>query len=149
MFKFLWKATFKGKVICQHPDDKYSKFDPEASYNPSSFRDFLDYFEKKPDELIKFELVSPTTSVIVELDDHPSKPCILMDAKNKWGTYTKKSILHSEKRVLKDVRIIYYREMEAPIKDGVFGEPKVKSFVVGYQGLDENGNNRQKTVSVI
>ena len=46
MFKFLWKATFKGKVICQHPDDKYSKFDPEASYNPSSFRDFLDYFEK-------------------------------------------------------------------------------------------------------
>lgn len=147
-FKFLWRATFKNKVITQHPEDKYSKHNPEAEYNPSSFRDFLDYFEGHKSELVKFELISDTTTVGIDLEN-ANKPEIVMDVRNRWGTYTKKTLLHREKRVLSDVRVIYYRKMEAKVVDGAIGEPRVAEYVLGYQGLDENGNNRQKTISVV
>jgi hypothetical protein len=39
--------------------------------------------------------------------------------------------------------------MEATIEDGVIGTPRVVSYTVGYQGLDKNGNNRKKTVTVL
>jgi hypothetical protein len=45
-FKYLWGARFaNGHIITQHPKDLYSKHNPESAYNPSSFRDFLDYAE--------------------------------------------------------------------------------------------------------
>ena len=43
--KYKWVARFKKKTISQPSDDRYSKYDPKSEYNPSSFRDFLDYFE--------------------------------------------------------------------------------------------------------
>ena len=41
-----WEARFlDGKVITQPDDDKYSKHDDSKEWNPSSYRDFLDYFD--------------------------------------------------------------------------------------------------------
>ena len=43
-FAYLWRAEFSnGKKITQDPEDLYSKHNSKAEYNPSSFRDFLDY----------------------------------------------------------------------------------------------------------
>ena len=57
-FKYLWSARFaNGHTITQHPQDLYSKHNPESAYNPSSFRDFLDYAEKHPDvQVVEFRL---------------------------------------------------------------------------------------------
>ena len=58
LFPFLWQAKFAdGHSVRQDPQDRYSKFDPKATYNPSSFRDFLDYSEANPDTpLMEFRL---------------------------------------------------------------------------------------------
>jgi hypothetical protein len=78
----------------------------------------------------------------------PWCPIIYSDEKSRWGSETH-TLLHREKRPLTNVRIIYYRNMEAAIVDGVVGEPRVLSYTLGYQGIDKNGNNRQKTITVI
>lgn len=146
-FKYLWRANFIKKTITQHPEDKYSVHNPDAEYNPSSFRDFQNYFDGHSGELISFELVGKDKKYTVDLT-RPWCPVIYCDEENRWGN-NKHTLLHREKRPLRDVRIIYYRNMETTIVDGVFGEPRVVGYVLGYQGLDDNGNSRKKMITVI
>lgn len=146
-FKYLWRAVFKNKVITQHPQDIYSKHDPKAEYNPSSFRDFQDYFDEHKDELVKFELISPDNTYTVTLDD-PEYPKILCEKRSRWGSITY-TLLHKEKRPLKNIRIIYLRKMEVKMFNGVIGTPRVEGYILGYQGIDKNGANRKKTISVV
>ena len=146
-FKYLWRAVFQKKTITQHPEDKYSRHNPDAEWNPSSFRDFQDYFDGHSEELVRFELVSKDTTYTVDLS-RPWCPIIYVDERGRWGS-EKHTLIHREKRPLRDVRIIYYRNMETTIVDGVFGEPRVLGYVLGYQGIDKNGNSRKKMITVI
>ena len=146
-FKYLWRAVFQKKTITQHPEDKYSRYNPDAEWNPSSFRDFQNYFDGHSGELISFELVGKDATYTVDLT-RPWCPMIYVDERGRWGS-EKHTLIHREKRPLRDVRIIYYRNMEAKVVDGVFGEPRVLRYVIGYQGLDENGNSRKKMITVI
>lgn len=146
-FKYLWRAVFLKKTITQHPEDKYSRHNPDAEWNPSSFRDFQNYFDGHSGELISFELVGKDATYTVDLT-RPWCPMIYVDERGRWGS-EKHTLIHREKRPLRDVRIIYYRNMETTITNGVFGEPRVLSYVIGYQGLDENGNSRKKMITVI
>lgn len=144
--KYKWVARFKNKVIRQPDDDRYSKFCPEAEWNPSAFRDFQDYFDGHKDELETFELISKNERYMV--DFRGSKPIVTNTTTTRWG-YNKHSVLHREKRDLSDVRVIYYRKMQLVIKDGQASSPEVLGYVLGYQGNDANGNNRQKTIYII
>lgn len=146
-FKYLWRANFIKKTITQHPEDKYSGYKPDAEWNPSSFRDFQNYFDNHSGELVSFELVSKDATYTVDLT-RPWCPMIYVDERGRWGS-EKHTLIHREKRPLRDVRIIYYRNMENTIVDGVFGEPRVVGYVLGYQGIDKNGNSRKKMITVI
>ena len=146
-FKYLWRANFIKKTITQHPEDKYSGYNPDAEWNPSSFRDFQNYFDNHSGELISFELVSKDKVYTVDLTRNWC-PVIYSDEEGRWGNNIH-TLLHREKRPLRDVRIIYYRNMENTIVDGVFGEPRVVGYVLGYQGIDKNGNSRKKMITVI
>lgn len=146
--KYRWVALFKKKMIKQPLDDKYSKHDPTAEWNPSSFRDFQDYFDEHQNELELFHLISEDADYAVDLTDQ-GKPKILETKRGShWGA-DKTVILHREKRPLSDVRIIYYRKMELRVENGHAGSPEVVGYVLGYQGTDKNGNNRQKTITVL
>lgn len=146
-FKYLWRANFLKRTITQHPEDRYSRFDPEAEWNPSSFRDFQNYFNGHSGELLSFELVGDGIVYTIDLA-RPWCPIIYSDEKKRWGA-EEHTLIHREKRPLRDVRIIYYRKMEADVTNGLVGEPRVAGYVIGYQGLDSNGNNRQKVITVI
>ena len=146
-FKYLWRANFIKKTITQHPEDKYSGYDPDAEWNPSSFRDFQNYFDGHSGELVSFELVSKGKKYTVDLT-RPWCPMIYSDEEGRWGSETH-TLLHREKRPLRGVRIIYYRNMETAIENGVVGEPRVVSYALGYQGLDGKGNCRKKVITVI
>lgn len=148
-FKYLWRANFIKKVITQHPEDKYSGYNPDAEWNPSSFRDFQNYFDKHPGELLSFQLVGKDKVKVYTVDlTRTWSPIIYCDEEGRWGS-EKHTVIYKEKRPLKDVRIIYYRSMEATIVNGVAGEPVVKNYVLGYQGIDENGCCRKKMISVL
>lgn len=146
--KYRWIAIFKRNIIKQSLDDKYSKHDPTAEWNPSSFRDFQDYFDEHQNDLSIFHLISEDADYAVDLTD-PGKPKILETKRGShWGA-DKTVILHREKRPLSDVRIIYYRKMELKVINGQASSPEVVGYVLGYQGTDKNGNNRQKTITVL
>ena len=147
-FKYLWRANFRKKVITQHPQDLYSKHDPKAEYNPSSFRDFQNYFDEHKSELDMFGLWSDKGCYLVDFTKD-GYPIIKMIEKGKHWSGDKEIILHREKRELKDIRVIYFRNMEVQATNGVFSEPRVLSYTLGYQGIDKNGNNRQKTIVVV
>lgn len=146
--KYRWVALFKKKMIKQPLDDRYSKHDPTAEWNPSSFRDFQDYFDERQNELELFHLISEDADYAVDLTD-PGKPKILETKRGShWGA-DKTAILHREKRPLSDIRIIYYRKMELKVINGQASCPEVVGYVLGYQGTDKNGNNRQKVITVL
>lgn len=145
-FKYLWSARFAdGHTITQHPQDLYSKHNPKASHNPSSFRDFLDYVEKHPDvPVIDFMLFNKEKAYKVVINT--SRPVITYDERNRYGLSTKHYELFRCKRDLNNVRPIYYRQMEM---DVMTGEKRCLGFVIGFQGNESNGSNYQKTINVL
>lgn len=147
MFKYMWQAEFAdGHIVKQHPQDLYSKHDPNLPSNPSSFRDFLDYFERHQNELRKFILTNEEQVVSVLFPEN-GKPEIHVDDINRWGS-VKHNVFARQKRPLTNVRPIYYRDMEMSLTP--YGQKtRVTGFMVGYQGNDEHGKNVQKTVTVI
>ena len=146
--KYKWVACFKGKMIKQPDDDKYSKYDPDAEWNPSSFRDFQDYFDEHPEELEQFSLWGDDLMYMVDLS-REGHPMIKRMVKGKNWSCDRVDIMSREKHKLNDIRIIYYRKMQMTIKDGQASSPEVLGYVLGYQGVDEFGNNRQKTITVL
>lgn len=137
-----WQAIFYNDnlegddavFITQPEDDRYSKHDDNAEWNPSSYRDFLEYFKDHKDELKEFRLFNKNgPAVIVDFYDK-NHPFIRGQAKF-IGDVT-------------DAQPIYYRKMENTVINGKFGEPKIKAYVVGFQCKDANGKNFQQTVEV-
>lgn len=146
-FKYLWSAKFaNGHIIRQHPNDLYSKHNPKASHNPSSFRDFLDYVESHPDvPVVEFKLSNKDKAYTVGFEQ-PGRPVIYYDENNKYGIPTKHYEWFKCKRDLTNIRPIYYRQMEM---DLLTGEKRCLGFVIGFQGNEPNGNNYQKTINVL
>ena len=147
--KYRWVAKFKKKTIVQPTDDRYSKYNPNADWNPSSFRDFVDYFEGgHAEELERFEIFSEEGSFWVDFTKKGHPVIMCRKAGKNWAR-DKEIILHREKRELENIRVIYYRNMETTITTDGRQNTKVLGNVIGYQGLDKNGNNRQKKITVI
>lgn len=137
---WIWQAMFydgdEVHTITQPEDDRYSKHDDSAEWNPSSYRDFLDYFEEHKDELKFFNLGNLEKLNIVSVNFVNRKhPRIEGYGNNYLGE-------------LDDAQPIYYRQMQNTAVNGVFGEPKVVAYVVGYQGKDKNGRNIQRTLRI-
>ena len=146
-FKYLWSAKFaNGHVVRQHPNDLYSKHNPKAPHNPSSFRDFLDYVESHPDvPVVEFKLSNKDKAYTVGFEQS-GRPVIYYDENNKYGIPTKHYEWFKCKRDLTNIRPIYYRQMEM---DLLTGEKRCLGFVIGFQGNESNGNNYQKTINVL
>lgn len=146
-FKFLWRAEFSdGKKIVQHPEDLYSKHNPQAEYNPSSFRDILDYQEAHRNaKLMKFCLFNDRETYTVSFESE-KRPEIYYDASNKYGIQTKHYRLFSCKRDLSNVRPIYYRRMSINLQTQ---EKTLLFYTLGFQGTEENGRNFKEEIKVI
>ena len=147
LFAYLWEAKFaNGHIVRQHPQDLYSKHNPESDYNPSSFRDFLDYVEKHPDVPVAyFKLANKEKSYTVSFEN-PKRPIIYYDEINKYGIPTKHYEWFRCKRDLTNVRPIYFRRMEM---DVMTGEKRCLGFVIGFQGNESNCNKYKKEINVI
>ena len=137
---WLWQARFAdGKVICQPPDDKYSKHDDTKDWNPSSYRDFLEYFDNGNRELESFGVVNTKNQsvVVIRFDVDKSKPYIY----SYNDIAREKDYIHHETQELHDIQPIYYRGMQNTVVNGKFGDPKVISYNIGYQGKNQFGKN--------
>lgn len=134
---YLWSAVFEnGHCITQPEDDRYSKHDPSNSYNPSAFRDVLDYSKKSP--LKSFGLINkyiPTKSINLTLDD------------GKFITGNGDSFkLEAVGEELADRQIIYYRTMQYDMNSGV---QRVMSYNIGYKGKDKaTGKVIEKVITI-
>lgn len=148
---WLWEACFyNGKLaeddpvyIIQPPDDKYSKHNDKAGWNPSSYRDFLDYFKDHKDELQWFRLKKSgkTCYVVVNFRKNGYVSIFSTD-----GGDSVKMLVEPTK--IRNAQPIYYREMQNTSVNGVFGEPECIAYVVGFQGK-KDGKNYQQVVRVL
>lgn len=137
-FDWLWQAHFAdGKVIKQPEDDRYSKHDDLADWNPSSFRDFLEYFNDGEHKLSSFGLVNEKTQQVVVVRLDMDKPKMFSYKNGDVGV----TPIHKEMQLLKHVQPIYYRAMRNTVIDGKFGEPEVEAYCIGYQGKNKDGQN--------
>lgn len=145
--KYLWSALYKdGHTIDQPVDDRYSQHDDNAEYNPSSFRDLLDYEAVSP--LASFALFNP-------LDEDDSWSVDLVTGtfvRGKSGTvfYLEQASqipltdrkLHYQRVVRKNTVISNRGEVVEE------GDPYVAGYEFGYVGKDREGKSVSKFVSI-
>lgn len=128
----LWAAVFDdGHVICQPEDDRYSKHDDNASWNPSAFRDVLEYDGK----LVFFILDNVAVDIVNGLFcTHP-------------GKVTRQSF-SLELEPLIERKLIYFRVTDRDYKNGVGQEPFIAKYVIGYEGKNAQGVVEKKVIYV-
>lgn len=135
MLKYLWQAEFEdGKHIDQPENDRYSKYNPEAAYNPSAFRDILDY-----------EKISPLRSFTLRSHDSLGK---VYGVDLKTGEFFIEGAMIKLERPLEELRnrrLIYFRTMRANM---VTHEQGVYAYNFGYKGKDKNGKVVEKVITI-
>lgn len=125
----LWEAYFEdGHYIYQPADDRYSKHDDTAEWNPSAFRDVLEY-----DSPVKgFALGRWTVDLQTGLFyDNEASPFSL------------------EATPLTNRKLIYFRETQQDFNmDGEGGEPYVVRYAIGYEGKNDKGKIEKKVIYI-
>lgn len=135
MFYYLWTAIFAdGTHIHQPPDDRYSKHDDTAEYNPSAFRDILDKMQES--KLVGFDLSSTDGHHRCYLD--MLSRSFYIDGNLIW--------LERPGEELTDIKLIYFRTMES---SSVNPEPHVIAYNFGYAGIDsKSGRSVEKVITL-
>jgi hypothetical protein len=128
----LFLASFvDGHEIKQPEDDHYSKHDDTADWNPSAFRDVLDY---KESPIATFYLLDDPSSFWVNLLD---------------GTFCADGHKFSLETVpLTDRKLIYYRETQRDIIGGEWQDAIVKRYAIGYEGKNPDGKVEKKVIFI-
>jgi len=125
----LWQADFEdGHTINQPHDDRYSKHDDSAEWNPSAFRDVLEY-----DGQLKMFWVG---GFGINLETGMFRP---EDETDQFSL---------EQVPLTERKLIYYRET---IRDNINGEwqvAHVSRYVIGYEGKNPDGEIEKKVLYI-
>ena len=128
----LWSVVFQdGYIIDQPEDDRYSKHDDNAEWNPSAFRDIIDYEEKSP--IGWFHLLADKHIYAVNL---------------QTGVF---SIDGQEFKLDDDDatrKLIYFRTMEKNNVDGQWQEPSVVSYNFGYEYKNKSGRTVKRIITL-
>lgn len=135
--KFLWSAYFEdGRIIHQPADDRYSKHVEGSEYNPSAFRDVLEYSEKSP--LMQFALHGIEGLYAVHLRD------------GVFATsYDRPGAEYSlEDTPLTDRKVIFFRQVRQEFIDGEAQPPKVARYCLGYEGKNAEGKVEKKVIYI-
>jgi len=129
--KFLWTATFAdGHIIQQPEDDRYSKHDDTSEWNPSSFRDIIEYSETSP--LVLFAILNEEHKVELELNS---------------GTFTQNGLRY-QIGPSGENKLIYFRDMNQENVDGEWQEPYVVNYNIGYEYKDEHGKVQKRIITI-
>lgn len=132
--KYTWYASFEdGHLLTQPDDDKYSKHKDGADWNPSSFRDILDYEEKS--RLQTFSIVSD--------GDYE----IYMNLVTGEFAIDGNSFRLDKKGDTVKRKLIFFRDVEQNFVDGVAQEPEVVAYNIGYE-YKENGKNVKRIITI-
>ena len=131
--KFLWTAVFKdGTIINQPEDDKYSKHDDKAEWNPSAFRDVQD---KGLENVAVFGLANETEVYAVNLE---------------LGQFSVGDQLFSlEDEILQKRKLVFLREvLQHQVLGQDAGAPYVNRYILGYEGKDSHNRNVKKFIYI-
>lgn len=136
--KYLWTAVFKdGSQLDQPEDDRYSKHDDNAEWNPSAFRDIQEH----PSEVQIFALRGADSAFYVNLETGEFATLNGLEAN---------PIVYSlEQEPLKKRKLIYVREMQ---QHQVLGEdagaPYVNRYIIGYEGKNSKNRVEKKVIYI-
>ncbi len=137
--KYLWTAAFEdGHIISQPADDRYSKHDDTAEWNPSAFRDVQEYSESPLSAFALSFVGKPNDGFSVFLRNG----LFFIDA----DFMSKFFKLEKPGEDIINRKLIYYRTRTANM---VTGEQKIESYTFGYQGFNKTtGKTVEKTITI-
>lgn len=130
--RLLWTAHFDdGNFIEQPEDDRYSKHDDNADWNPTAFKDIQEY----DGNLAVFSLYDGENEFYS------------IDLRN--GLFkTKNAKFSLEGTLLTDRKLIYFREMEQNFVNGQSDGPRIVRYAMGYEGKNSTGKVEKKVIYI-
>lgn len=145
--RILWSAVFEdGHIIDQPQDDKYSKHDETAEWNPSSFRDLLEYEEIS--KLKWFHLLETKKRSVTIRNGHDVTSHARIWALNaQTGDFYLDGVKFRLDDWQGDRKLIYFRKMLRDNIDGEWQEPRVASYNFGYE-YNENGKTVKRIITI-
>ena len=139
MLKYRWTAEFKdASFITQPEDDRYSKHDDNAEWNPSSFRDIQEH-----DGVLRFFSLfdKDQTTYSVDLFTGIFTVTKKGDCSTEIGFSLERPL-----EELSDRELIYFRTMRMNMQTG---EKYIYAYNFGYKGKDNKGDIVEKTISIM
>lgn len=132
--EYLWTAYFEdGTVIEQPEDDRYSKHDPHAEWNPSAYRDVLDKTESGV-QVDMFVLMGDGVFHTVDL---------------VHGKFTIDGTeIELENDCTNPRKLIYYRTVEKDYVDGIEMDARITAYSFGYEYKDDKGRVQKKVITL-
>lgn len=137
--QYLFTAYFDDGInVEQGPDDRYSKHDDDAEWNPSAFRDVLE--RQKEAELLYFDINDGVFAYGLDLRTW------------KFGINGTWFSLEDPNEPLTDRKLLYYRVTDREYildKDGVTeAETRVAAYVLGYEGKTLAGEKKERVIYI-
>lgn len=134
---YLWTAYFEdGTTLQQSTDDRYSKHDDTAEWNPSAFRDIEEHGSK----VIAFDLVNQLDRRVFGVNLTNG----IFVAGN--ARFMLENMIDEP---LTDRKLVYFRDMLQHTTVGVgTGEPYVYQYIFGYEGKNREGKTVKKLMFV-
>ena len=131
---YLWTAYFEDETVIEQPeDDRYSKHDPLADWNPSAFRDILD----KTEEGVQVDLFVLYGDGVVHTVD-------LVHGKFTIdGTE-----IELENDCTSPRKLIYYRTIEKDYVDGEEQDERIVGYSFGYEYKDSKDRVQKKVITL-
>lgn len=138
MFKYRWTAEFEdASFITQPEDDRYSKHDDNAEWNPSSFRDIQEH-----DGILRYFSLFNKSQDTYTIDLYTG---IFTVVKNGDCSTEMEFSLERPLEELSDRELIYFRTMRMNMQTG---EQYIHAYNFGYKGKDKDGNVVEKVITV-
>lgn len=131
---YLWTAYFDDETIIEQPeDDRYSKHDESAEWNPSAFRDVTEKIDN-----------GASVDLFVLYGDGVVHTVDLVHGKFTIDG----NEIELENDCTTQRKLIYYRNVEKDWIDGVEQNPRIVGYSFGYEYKDEKGRVQKKVITL-
>lgn len=130
---YRFSAIYKdGDIYDQPEDDRSILHEGDGEWWPSAFKDV------DQNKLELFQLINENDGVWVTVNM----------VNGKFNVNGVDFTMNEQDQIVTNLKLIYFREVRRDNIDGVWQEPRITKYYVGYEGKDQNGKKVKRLMGL-